>query len=625
MMIPRVLALACLLVALLALGSPQERPELTGLQGFSSYEELVDFIEVSRWIAWRRSLFPPLGWMMVRNSEIPITMEHSQTNVQVAGVDEPDVVKTDGRYLYVISGDRVYIVLAWPAENSGVVSWIRPPCTPLSLFLSGDTLIIFGERGGRTHVLLFSVTDPKAPALEHQYSIDGRFFDARLIGTNLYVITNAWIGTKVRLPEIWADGETSTMRPEDIYCFTFGSLNQFTIVFALDIDGGRWSSKALLTGFDQILYVSKQHIYLLCDGGQSIQEQWQGFLDAVGEFLPEDLVRRGRRAEGIGEIVRLAKEIRGFLDNMDAPFWFQTRQYRFRVWQPSEERTFIYKLAMSDGGPSVAATGEVPGRVLNQFSVDEHASFLRVATTTGWYGANHLYVLDETLRIVGKLENLAPGERIYSVRFMGARAYLVTFKKVDPLFVLDLGDPMRPRVLGELKVPGFSTYLHPYDENHIIGIGKDVLDMGDFAWYQGLKISLFDVSDPSGPRELSTYIIGDRGTESLALYDHHAILFSRRRNLLVLPVLLAEHEDENHPPHEAGKPVWQGACVFSVSPENGLVLRGTVSHLESGRLDRSLYVKRALYIGDVLYTISDEKVVLSSLETLEILAEVSLT
>src|SRR3989338_2964753 len=151
---------------------------------------------------------------------------------------------------------------------------------------------------------------------------------------------------------------------------------------------------------------------------------------------------------------------------------------------------------------------------------------------------------------------------------MGERAYLVTFVNIDPLFVIDLSNPANPAVLGELKIPGYSDYLHPYDDTHLIGIGKDAApsDRDDFAYYQGLKLSLFDVSDVSSPKEIDSFSIGDRGSESFALHDHHAFLFSREKNLLVIPVTEAKVDPSDYvgeiPQSAYGKTVFQGAYVF---------------------------------------------------------------
>jgi uncharacterized secreted protein with C-terminal beta-propeller domain len=318
-------------------------------------------------------------------------------------------------------------------------------------------------------------------------------------------------------------------------------------------------------------------------------------------------------------------------------YWVGIRGWSDGATYQETEKTTIHKITIADGRIEYKSQGEVPGYVLNQFSMDEYQGYFRIATTTGgfWDGVaqNRIYVLDEDLNIVGRLENLAPGEEIYSARFMGSRAYLVTFKKIDPLFVIDLSDPANPEVLGELEIPGYSDYLHPYDETHIIGVGKDTADMGSFAWYQGVKIALFDVSDPENPMEISKYVIGDRGTDSYALYDHRAFLFSRSKNLLVIPVQLAEIDEEDYPegvpPDAYGEYVWQGAYVFDISLTDGLVLKGGITHSEGGFQPEwywydSCFVKRSLYINNVLYTISDNLVKMNDLNDLNEINEVEL-
>ena len=219
---------------------------------------------------------------------------------------------------------------------------------------------------------------------------------------------------------------------------------------------------------------------------------------------------------------------------------------------------------------------------------------------------------------------------------MGNRLYLVTFKKIDPLFVIDLTIPSEPRVLGQLKITGYSDYLHPYDENHVIGIGKEAVEAeeGDFAWYQGVKISLFDVSDVEHPKEIDKYIIGHRGTDSPVLRDHKAFLFDRSKGLLVIPVLVAEIDEAKYPggvPSNAyGDFVFQGAYVFNITL-SGFALRGRITHLNGTELMKSGYyfessysVDRSLYIDDVLYTLSAKKIKMNSLENLAEINEIEL-
>ena len=292
------------------------------------------------------------------------------------------------------------------------------------------------------------------------------------------------------------------------------------------------------------------------------------------------------------------------------------------------ERTIIHRISISDGEITYEAQGNVPGFVNNQFSISEYDRHLRVSTTTqGWMirsylsnvdSQNNVYVLNMDLEIVGSVEDLATGEQIYATRFIGDKCYLVTFKQMDPFFVIDLGDPGNPEVLGELKIPGFSTYLHPYDETHIVGIGRDG---------GKVKISLFDVSDLSNPVELSKYEVENTEnswgwTQSSALYEHKAFLFDREKNLLVLPI---------------GDYSKQSAYVFDISVENGIELKGTVTHdlemqSEETDSDDTYYynydygnsIKRTLYIDDVLYTISDNMVKMNNLNALDEINSVSL-
>jgi uncharacterized secreted protein with C-terminal beta-propeller domain len=260
----------------------------------------------------------------------------------------------------------------------------------------------------------------------------------------------------------------------------------------------------------------------------------------------------------------------------------------------------------------------VPGSALNQFSMDEYNDNFRIATTTWLNGTsqNNLYVLDMNLSLVGSLENVAPGETIDSVRFIGNRCYFATsVVQRDPFFVIDVENPSSPEILGYLKIPGFTRYLHPYDEDHIIGVGKDG---------NAVKVSLFDVSNVSKPIELDMYAISD-WSDTPVLTDHRAFLFGKSKDLLAFPVEVS-----------SGSMIWseywewQGVYVFNITLTDGLVLRGNVTHqelagqdwitsyMESGKL-----ATRALYIENVLYTISEQKIKMTSLEDLVLLNEIA--
>ena len=292
---------------------------------------------------------------------------------------------------------------------------------------------------------------------------------------------------------------------------------------------------------------------------------------------------------------------------------------------------------------------------MNQFSMDENNGYFRIATTKGdiWRNdentsKNNLYVLDDELKIVGSIEDIAPGEKIYSVRFMGDRAYMVTFKTVDPLFVIDLKDAKNPKILGALKIPGYSDYLHPYDENHIIGFGKDAVEVvhkdnkgneiGRNAYYLGMKIAIFDVTDVNNPKEMFTEKIGDRGTDSELLNNHKALLFSKEKNLMAFPITVMEvkNKDKGIGPNtmpEYGSFVFQGAYVYNIDLTNGFELKSKISHISDEEYLKSggdwygsnKNVERILYISDDLYTISKGMVKAHDMNSMKQKGELTIT
>lgn len=338
--------------------------------------------------------------------------------------------------------------------------------------------------------------------------------------------------------------------------------------------------------------------------------------------------------------------------------------------EQERRKTVVHKIKIDKGDIEYGAKGEVSGYLSNQFSLDDFNNNLRVATTMEFYGIipmavrgaegsqpsagvavsaqevtgkavsseaavsksliirppipregkymmyNNVYVLDDDMETIGKLEEIAPDERIYSTRFIGDRLYMVTFKRIDPLFVIDLSNPSNPEILGELKIPGFSDYLHPYDENHIIGIGKETEsnEWGGVST-KGVKLALFDVSDVKNPKQLDKYEIGEAGTDSEALRDHKAFLFDRKKNLLVIPVTEVKGKQYYDP--KLGyrtQRLWQGAYVFSLTLEDGFKVKGKITHNE-GDEQRDYYyygspnaVRRGMYMDDVLYTVSAGKI-----------------
>ena len=297
----------------------------------------------------------------------------------------------------------------------------------------------------------------------------------------------------------------------------------------------------------------------------------------------------------------------------------------YSTWN-NGQYTSIYRVSVDEGILNFEAKGSVPGYILNQYSMDEYNGYFRIATT--WQNITHVnnvYVLNMNMSVVGKLENLAENERIYSVRFMGDKSYMVTFRQIDPFFVLDMSNPNEPKVAGELKIPGYSSYLHPYDENHIIGLGKEA---------SSVKLSLFDVSNVNDPKEVTKYLIEGDWTDSKALYDPKAFLFDKEKQLLVIPVSITNYGQIDMPEGETITQqggFWQGAIVFNSSTE-AFTRRGAITHIENTTDTTTYYwiepenmVNRAIYINDYIYTISNLKVKISNLETLALVEEVELS
>jgi uncharacterized secreted protein with C-terminal beta-propeller domain len=589
------------------------------IKAFSSYDELFDFLS-SNYENYSGGFYretPMFAKSNVLESTdggvgVEYSIDFSTTNIQVEGVDEPDIVKTDGTYLYLVANSKVYILKAYPAEEAVVQAEITMDYNPSNIFINNDRLVVFGNSnrypidygekswwGGISTcvITIYDVSDKENPEVVKNIEIDGAYFDSRMIGDYVYAIANEYSYYIYRvsegnhtfsIPEIKIDDVSKKIPATQIYYVDIPEmLDTMTHIVSVNLRDNEVSQKSFLLGCSQTMYVSRNNIFLA-------YTKYDEVFPLIEGILPH-----------------------------------------------GEEKTLLHKISIKDGNISYAAQGEVPGHVLNQFSMDEYNGFFRIATTSGnvWDGgsSNNIYILDEDLNRVSEIEDIAPGEKIYSARFMGEKAYLVTFKKVDPFFTIDLSDPYDPRILGKLKIPGYSDYLHPYDEDHIIGVGKETVEpledekgSWDFAWYQGLKIALFDVSDFENPREISKVVIGDRGTDSPALYDHKAFLFDKEKELLVIPVAVYEISDEikqqhgNYTGSIYGEFTFQGAYVYKLTRE-GFEYKGRITHLtDEDMLKLGDYwyfgssgsITRSLYIGDVLYTISDKMVKMNDLNTL---------
>jgi inhibitor of cysteine peptidase len=572
-----------------------------------------------------------------------ISDSYSTTNIQVAGVDEPDTIKNDGRYIYTVTtpqnvglyyygyysqpSSTIDIVNADP-QNAQVVAKIQlgNESQPAGMFLSADgnklvvlaskyeTYYAYDARGAEpafstmlpyyhsdvyTYINVYDVTNKANPVLTRNFTASGSYFNSRMIGNDVYVIVSqpAQIYNDIlTLPAVYDGYEKTDIAAASIYYVDSNqsSYYTFTSFYGLDISNSAipLTNMTVMMDGTSNMYVSPSNIYVTY------------------------------------------------------PTWDETGSY-----------TSIYRVSINGLQLALESKGSVPGNILNQYSMDEYNGNFRIATNWYNYGAtvkrldgsvsstdnqptqlNNVYVLNPNLIIVGKLEGLAQGENLHSVRFMGDKAYLVTFKRTDPLFVIDLSVANNPKVLGELKIPGYSDYLHPYDATHLIGVGKEAEDIvtEDNAAYQGVKLALFDVSNVNSPRQIDNYVIGDRGTDTPVLYEPKAFLFDKTKNLLVVPVSLAVVANKTSI-WDYGQTVWQGAYVFTLTT-SGFTLKGNVTHINTNLLNsqgqladpnnywetQNDWINRSLYIGNTLYTISNNQIKLNSLTNLSQIAVVNL-
>ncbi len=530
---------------------------------------------------------------------------HSETNVQVEGVDEPDLVKTDGLNIYSISNDAVFVVQAYPSESAQIINEINPIGTPQAIFLyeSSRLVILSRVNWGNQTIEIFDVSNPNNVVRTRLITYNGYYRSARLIGQYLYFVGYSYPideNDTFHLPEFIIDYESMIILPWNIYYDPgiYDRIFYYNSILGLDVtdSDANPNVETILAGQRAgVIYTSLTNLYIA-----SAHYPWFG--------------------------------------------WWTDR------------KTAIHRFTIAEGRAEYVASGEVPGYLINQFALDEFDNHLRVATTAwlnmsnpyGWdiQQVSNVYVLNMTMSRVGHLEGLAPDEMIYSVRFIGPTGYLVTFELTDPLFVIDLTQATNPQLLGELHIPGYSNYLHPLGNNQLLGLGKNVTiaGSGSWWWYTGMKISLFNATDPSDPQETANMIIGVRGTTSPALYDHHAVLCDPEMNLLVIPIYLREYT--SGPPDstsQLGDFIWAGVYVFYINPDNATItVRGQLSDItnpsvynlyESWYLDwigvwnwypTTPFVYRSLYIGDVLYTISFFTISMYDLNDLSHLGTISL-
>lgn len=517
-------------------------------------------------------------------------LDYSKTNNQVENVDEADIVKTDGKYIYYSQNDKVYIV----DKDLNLKATIKDDkFSPYQIFVNEDKLVVFGnvynsnlidyelfrkETNSLIEEDCISYTKPKTfarvydlnnienPKLVRELSIDGYYSDARMIDDNIYFVSNYNINFYKDLQEMkdeeilpaYSDSlsskEDKTIAATDIAYFEDSKNYNYSLIAGFNLNSDDEVNIETFFGFGNEMYVSENNMYIVCENYKNL-------------------------------------------------------------YNLARESSTIYKFELKDSTIIAKASCEIDGYINNQFSIDEYEGNLRVATTSykSYNGNNsfnskedtQLTILNENLEKIGGIDSLIEDEKIYAVRFIGNVGYIVTFEQVDPLWVIDLSDPTNPVVKGELEIPGYSSYLHPYDETHIIGIGYDVKSNG----YGGvtndtIKLSMFDVSDLENPKEIfKINLTDDEYAYSNIMYDHKALFFNKAKNLIGFPI-----ESWSYRNNKAG------LMLFRIDLENNRFEEIDSLIDETSDYD---YAERAIYIGENAYVLYDNYIVQYDISSFE--------
>jgi uncharacterized secreted protein with C-terminal beta-propeller domain len=456
-------------------------------------------------------------------------IDYSGTNVQVKGVDEADIVKTDGSYIYYVAGNQLNILKANGVDTRLVSS------TPLSadgswwgynseLFILGDRLMVitqgysvvwvndakgdYQNNQDQTNAVIYDISNPSIPRQVVSLGQSGYYVSSRMIGDYVYLVTSQYVYSPVKgtpvtyIPSTTVGAESTLLRPTDLYIGGTPQNAAYSVIGAVNLrSGANFDSAKAVFGGTSELYANADHMLL-------------AFSRYNEETLPIAPDKDGRNVQIMN----------GF------------------------SSTDLILLGLSEGQITKLASGSVPGSLLNQFSMDEYKGAFRIVTTINTWqqriytdgidtyeydstNANALYTLDENLAVLGRIENLAKDEFVKSVRFDGEIGYFVTFRQVDPLFAVDLSNPAAPRILDTLKIPGFSEYLHVFKDNLLLGIGYNADE--NTGRMQGVKLSMFDTSNKANIVEKTAASV-DAGWTVVGS-NHKAILVDGVKNLIAFP------------------------------------------------------------------------------------------
>ena len=463
---------------------------------------------------------------------------YTTTNTQERGVDEADIVKTDGKFVYTLRNNELLIAKTWPVDKTDITARLSfKTLSPQQLYLHGNQILVQGYATqtrtpaypyGATRLLVIDAADHAHPRLKTIYDIDGGSYSSRVVGDDLYFVQNGGLQIPTKLAERAQKLVANVPRADQ------NSLRPWEIQSRLAAMLHRTLQKEL----------TQQDIAAMLPSIRGANGKTTMTCDQL--FVPPNTMQLGLTA--IAHI-SLASGATDFVGAMIAgqvyastdALYVAAPNYGWNQLGYALYTTQIHEFSLR-GKPAYVASGSVEGQLLNQFSMSEYKGDLRVATTdwswNGSQGGNHVFVMrphGNRLDVIGALHGLAKGERIYAGRFFDDKGYLVTFRQTDPLFTLDLRDPTHPRVVGELKINGFSSYIHPMGNNLLLTIGQDANDQGRV---KGMHLQVFDVSDPANPTRRFHESIADREngySYSMASGDHHAFTYDPVTGTLAVP------------------------------------------------------------------------------------------
>lgn len=550
------------------------------------------------------------------------TKDYSTTNIQVENVDEADIVKTDGDYIYSISEDNVIITDVKDPKQPKVIATIKSEDDdiPEDIILYKDKLVVISTKGNQTQryyynnrmntvVKIYNITSREKPVLTKSYEMYEPYYTSRCIDNVLYVISSG--NLRKEDDEIVVgyneDNMEKEMSIDKIKYLKDVKTTKQTLISTVDLNNETADIKldSYLMNISNA-YVSENAIYLL---NQKYNNDSK---------IPMKLLFGFKGVFGLEDYYE-----------MDSESGYYTEIYKFDIKENVE-----YK-----------AKTKVKGKTINQYSLDEKDNHLRIALYDN--DGSRVAIFDEDLKQIGISDNVAKGEKMYSSRFIGDKVYFVTYKTIDPLFVMDLSNETKPKVLGKLKIPGYSTYLHPYDENHIIGIGmetKEIINrnsngkvISTTAKVVGMKMALFDVSNVNSPVQISSVVIGDSRTTSAILTNPKALLFSKEKSLIAIPVnnysqdfevtssnnyeTMINNYTKYSKPYNA-----EGYFVYNINVQDGFKLKGVITHEKTNATYYYSNSKllRGLYIDNNLYTVSETMIKVNELDSLKAVGELKL-